>query len=332
MSTVDERSDRNWKWAQGILAVLCLGAMFMTCLLAPRTGKLAVWLPNLALAAAVVALVGKATTRLWWGALIDGQNTLSLSRLQITLWTILIGSAFVTAATTNALAGEDSAGPTQKQLAVAEGEVETVKEDIARIESQIKEGGGASKQPELAKRLQELSEAQAQKVRALKELEASRHQGSCVIAIPTAVWLLLGISLASLAGSPLILSFKKVQLPSETQAQDTIKALQQQRVDPATIQATGQVITKKDLKDATISDFFRGEEVGNAALLDLGRVQLFFFMIGVLVAYAIALGARFRTGEPIHEFPDLDTSLATLLGVSNAGYLLNKAAPHTDPK
>ena len=52
----------------------------------------------------------------------------------------------------------------------------------------------------------------------------------------------------------------------------------------------------------------------------------------VLVAYAVALGARFRSAEPIHEFPDLDTSIATLLGVSNAGYLVNKAVPHSEPQ
>jgi hypothetical protein len=325
-------ADERWKMGQGILGCLCLVAMFLTCLLSTPDNKLQIWLVNLALATAFVAFAGKATMRLWWGALIDEQNSMSLARLQITLWTIVIGSAYVTAATTNALAGEDSAVPSMKEITDAQVVVTGAKEDLDRVEAQLKEGGGASKQPELAKRKEELREERTKREQTLKELEAARHRSSAVIAIPTAVWLLLGISLSSLAGSPLILSYKKEQPPSEEQKAKTIEALKQQKVDPATLESKGLVIAKREPKDASIADFFRGEETGNAARLDLGRVQLLFFMIGVLVAYAIALGARFRLVGPIHEFPDLDTSLAALLGVSNAGYLLNKAAPHSEAK
>ncbi len=326
----NEGAERRWKASQGVLAFLCLGAMFLTCLAAGRFGKLPVWLANLALAAGFVAFAGKATTRALWGALIDDQNSLSLARLQTTLWTILIGSAFVTAATTNALAGEDAAGPTRQQLADAEGAVEAAREDVASATAQLEQGGGASKKPDLAKRLEELRADRVKKVQALKELEASRHRGSSMIAIPAAVWILLGISLTSLAGSPLILSYKKGQPANAEEKSETITALARQNVDTSKLTSEGQVLAKTELGEAALADLFRGEETGNAARLDLGRVQLFFFTIGVLVAYAIALGTRFATADPIHEFPDLDTSLATLLGVSNAGYLLNKAAPHSE--
>src|SRR5262249_50784421 len=215
-------------------------------------------------------------TRVWWGALINEQNALSLARLQTTLWTILIGSAYITAATTNALVGEDSAGPSREQLANADREVEVARGNVARAESQLKAEAGTPKEAELAKHLEELQADLAKKERAAKDLQASRHPGSSVIAIPTAVWLLLGVSLASLAGSPLILSYKKQQAPNPQEVDETLKALQQQRVDPSTIKPKGQVIAKTDLKEATISDLFRGEETGNAARLDLGRLQLFF--------------------------------------------------------
>src|SRR5262249_44766693 len=140
MSASPEELDNRWKRREGILAFLCLGAMFPLCLLAERTGKLPLWLINLALAAAFLALIGKATTRIWWGALIDDRNALSLTRLQITLWTILIGSAYITASTTNALAGEDAAVPTRAQLAEAEQDVKAAQEAVDKLQAQLKAG------------------------------------------------------------------------------------------------------------------------------------------------------------------------------------------------
>jgi hypothetical protein len=319
----------TWKTPQGILAFVCFGAMFLTCLAADWTGKQWVWLANLALAVLFVVFVGLAITGDWRGALIDDRNTLSLARFQIALWTILIGSAYVTAATTNALAGEDLAGPTRQQLAEAQQDVAAAQLNLTRAEAKLQAGGGAARLSELAKQVEALREELARQQKIAKDLEASRRPGSAVVAIPAAVWMLLGISLTSLAGSPLILSYKRESAPSPAEHQATIAALQQQRVDTAALTNEGLVVAKTSIHAAAFSDLFRGEEVGNADHVDLGRVQLFFFTVGVLVAYAIALGARFRLLGPIHEFPDLDTSLATLLGASNAGYLLNKAVPHS---
>ena len=319
----DLKRERAAKTLQGCLAVLCLAAMFPVCFLAGPAGKLGAWLVNLALATAFVAFAGKATTRDWRGALINGQNTLSLARLQTLCWTVVVVSAYITAATANALAGEDAAGPTGRQLADADAAVEEARADVARVTSQLQEAGGPAKQPELAKRLEGLK-------RAAKELRDARRPGSSVIAIPAAVWMLLGVSLTSLAGSPLILSYKKERAPDPDEKKKTFDALRQQSVNPDTLRHEGQVVAKTTPGEAAFADLFRGEETGNAATLDLGRVQLFLFTAGVLVAYAISLGARFRTALPVHEFPDLDASIATLLGVSNAGYLLNKAIPHSE--
>src|SRR5262249_57831950 len=83
MPASPEELENRWKRREGILAFLCLGAMFPLCLLAERTGKLPLWLINLGLATAFLALVGKATTRIWWGALIADRTPLSLTRLHI---------------------------------------------------------------------------------------------------------------------------------------------------------------------------------------------------------------------------------------------------------
>ena len=61
----------------------------------------------------------------------------------------------------------------------------------------------------------------------------------------------------------------------------------------------------------------------------MGKVQLFFFMLIVGVVYAVRLYASFRAEGPVRAFPDLDSSIVALLGISNAGYLANKAMPHS---
>ena len=76
---------------------------------------------------------------------------------------------------------------------------------------------------------------------------------------------------------------------------------------------------------------FRGEEIGNAAHLDLGKIQLFYFTVILVLAYAVALGTAFASGAArIGEFPALDSGIVALLGISHAGYLTHKAISHSE--
>src|SRR5205823_5077867 len=141
---------------------------------------------------------------------------------------------------------------------------EEARADVARATSQLQEAGGPAKQPELAKRLEGLKEELAKRERAAKELRDARHPGSSVIAIPAAVWMLLGVSLTSLAGSPLILSYKKERAPDPDEKKKTFDALRQQSVNPDTLRHEGQVVAKTTPGEAAFADLFRGEETGNA--------------------------------------------------------------------
>ena len=94
----------------------------------------------------------------------------------------------------------------------------------------------------------------------------------------------------------------------------------------------GQVIVNTSLGAARWSDMFKGEETGNAAHLDLGKVQMFYFTLILVLAYAVALGCAFAGEERIHAFPALDPSMVALLGISHAGYLVHKAVPHSQPQ
>ena len=125
------------------------------------------------------------------------------------------------------------------------------------------------------------------------------------IVVPTQVWLLMGISTTSLIGSPLLKSNKM---------------------------AEHQIEMRDDVHDAAVADLFRGEETSNFNTLDLAKVQMFFFTLVLVLVYAVELGGKFAgTTGVISMMPDINPSMTTLLGISHAGYLANKAVPRNSP-
>lgn len=229
--------------------------------------RLVVWLCYVVLLLSFIALLGHGIKGRWSGALIDNRNKISLSRLQTVLWTVLVLSAFLTAAQTNI----SFVGP-------------------------------------------------------LKGMQ---------IALPEQLWMLMGISVASLIGTPLIQSYKKdndkiavaktVASPTEDQDGQGVD-----KDDSSHTKLEGVMVVNTNDKFARWSDMFKGEEKGNQDVLDLGKVQMFCFTILLILAYAIALGFLFNdSARAISTFPPIDTTVVALLGVSHIGYLGNKATPHT---
>jgi hypothetical protein len=88
-------------------------------------------------------------------------------------------------------------------------------------------------------------------------------------------------------------------------------------------------LTSNDTRyDARWSDMFMGEEFANQGRLDVGKVQLFYFTIILAVAYIGALAVLFINNSiALNSFPSLNEGLVTLLGISHAGYLINKTVP-----
>jgi hypothetical protein len=85
------------------------------------------------------------------------------------------------------------------------------------------------------------------------------------IGVPEQLWVLMGISLTSLVGSPLILSAKKNQQPKDAEVERTRAILDRQGEDVEKISNVGRVIVKEYPIKANISDLFKGDEVSNAA-------------------------------------------------------------------
>jgi len=209
-------------------------------------------------------LVGHGITGCFLGVLIDERFKMSLSRMQLFLWTVVILSGYLTAALANLSAGQ--ANPLS-------------------------------------------------------------------IAVPVQLWALMGISTTSLVGSPLLKSTKKSTDPDKDQFTKTKNEMGKLGVDKNKIKNDGLIVENDSPDDAKFSDLFKGEETGNAATLDLAKIQLFFFTVILVFAYAVVLGNDFtKTVIKICAFPALDTGMVALLGISHAGYLTNKAIPNSKTK
>jgi hypothetical protein len=162
----------------------------------------------------------------------------------------------------------------------------------------------------------------------------SGHVEPLSIALHQDLWGLLGISTASLVASPLIKTNKKNE-PKPTKAEERIEKLAENHGVPASrVHAVGVLAVNDDPKDASFADMFKGEEIDNFTYLDLGKIQMFYFTLLLWFVYAAALLVMLKSGikpgaAKISAFPDLDSGMIALLGISHAAYIANKAIPHT---
>lgn len=271
-------ADNSKKWTGwhtfGLLALIVAIALFG--LLIPVKQILWAWLLTLVALVLFIMLAGHGITgRFWFGWLINEQYRMSLSRLQMFLWTVVVLSAFLAAA-------------------------------LANIRG--------------------------------------RHFDTAVaIAIPEEVWLAMGISTTSLVGSGLILGEKKKKEPKREDAARGLVSLGLLSKDEADIpdkvdkakseHLSGVLQRNKEPKDARLYDLVRGEEVTNADVLDLTRVQNLFFTLILIGSYAGSLGSILVSAagtistSPISKFPEIGASAIALLSISHAGYLTAKVVP-----
>ena len=251
----------KWTGWHTLSLLLILVAIVLIGLLIPSQSRIWTGLGTLILLIVFAAVAGHGITGLWRGLLIDERNKMSLSRLQMALWTIIVLSGFSTAVFSNLATG---------------------------------------------------------------------HANPLSIAIPSELWLLMGISTTSLVGSPLILRSKMDKSPNEKEKKRTFSLKETQGTDVSQLDNMGLVLVNKRPEDAEVSDLFVGEETGNGAHLDLGKIQMFYFTMILVLTYAVTLGATLASNVGrIGELPALSPGMIALLGISHAGYLTNKAIPHS---
>ena len=140
----------------------------------------------------------------------------------------------------------------------------------------------------------------------------------------------MGISTASLVGTPLIMDSKKKKEPKAGAVNNSGNALGE---NPAQIEANreGTAYANENLSDAKLTDVIEGDEVGNTAYVDLSNVQMFLFTLIAVFAYAVQVYQVINITHPalITSLPELPEGLIAILLISHAGYLTNKAVDHT---
>ncbi len=158
-----------------------------------------------------------------------------------------------------------------------------------------------------------------------------KNQNPLTIALPEEIWVLMGITTTTLVGSPLILNSKK-EKPDKKERDMNRATLKEKNPEIDITQLTNKnlVMFKKDPSAADITDLFRGDETGNFAQIDIGKVQLIFFTSILAIAYSASILNLFtQISGSITNFPEFDTGMTALLGISNAGLLGYKGTKHS---
>jgi hypothetical protein len=137
------------------------------------------------------------------------------------------------------------------------------------------------------------------------------------------LWALMGISTASLVGSPLLLQNKKLQHPSADAVEKASTVLQE---TPQTIQDNrqGRLYANATPLDARFTDIFQGDEIANTAYIDPAKLQMFFFTSIVAGTFAYQMFQSIHRDLANLGMPVLSEGMVALLGISHAGYLGSK--------
>ena len=144
------------------------------------------------------------------------------------------------------------------------------------------------------------------------------------------LWALLGISATSLVGTPLLLSSKTSNTPDPKTIDKAANALNESVAEIAT-NSQGQLYSNPHISDASLTDMFQGDEIGNTAYVDVSKLQMFYFTIIALLAYGYALYGAMSNIYPKDKFtmPIPPDTLVALLGISHAAYLTSKTTQHS---
>ncbi len=299
-----------------LILILVLAMAALGYFAARPLGLLLTWALSAVVMLAAIALTGISLGRKATGILIDPlTNTMSLSRLQIVLWTWVILSAFMTLGT-------------------------------ARVaDARLNPDGYQCPPP-----------AEGQTAPAAQPATCADPLG---IQLPPLLWALMGISLTSAVGAPL-LKANKAQRTSDQNAVNQERALaRRQSTDSAPsfetvlvqrksaptassaaaanledTTAVGAVVRRASPAKANFSDVVTGDEVATFGYVDIAKVQNLFFTIVAVATYAVALAGAFgaKNIAGLFAFPDPTPGLVAIIGISHGGYLLDKAVTHSVPQ
>jgi hypothetical protein len=300
------------KWLWALLVIIAL-TLLMGALLPRSAGLFWPWIIALILMFASFAVIGLSRGMGVLGILIDaGRNMMSLSRLQIVLWTGLILSAFVTAALARAWDYKFNQAAyvcaTAETAEASEGEEPCADPLGIQLPTLLWALMGISITSAVASPL--LKDNKAQRTAEQDRLAKSKAARSSPPALMPPTY------------SAVLKQRKDINLSIEQAVGDT--------------EPVGVMVRKESWAEADFSDVFTGEEVSTFGYVDIAKVQNFFFTIVAWVAYAVVLGvAMGQVGTDLFKFvafPALPAGLIAVIAISHAGYLTDKAFVHSVPE
>lgn len=147
--------------------------------------------------------------------------------------------------------------------------------------------------------------------------------------LPNELLILFAITGASAVSAPMIRGAKRAARPDPYEANRTAKQL---TADDQGLQLDvpdGVILRNTNPASARWGDLLKGDEAGNAAVIDLGKLQMFFTTFVLLLSYSAMLGKTFAGNGFVAALPAFSEGFNLLLGISHTGYLTYKASPHT---
>jgi hypothetical protein len=302
------------------------------------------WLAWLALLTVVLLIIGRAGTERWPGILIDSQFKMSLSRLQVALWTLLVLSAYITiaihrlsgdlAAMDDAMVAacktklgketftvEECGGgainitfPSELLIAMGISAASFAGTSMIQSNKKNKQVDMESKTHRMKAAEDQVSEAQ-NKVKQMDKARSSANEG--------------------IKNAP----DKEVKDAKKTAREDLKKAERhheqaKKEIQIAEMEADGILHKNSHPSDARFADLFRGDEIENCQLIDMSKVQMFFLTIVVVVIYGAAVAATLHDAEVMkhamaYNFPSFSGTLNSLLAISHGTYLSVNTVDHT---
>lgn len=240
-------------WLVGALALggiaVELWLVYVVLKLSPQVG----FLLDAATLVGLIELLGMAIDGTPFGILIDERNKVSLSRLQATVWTVIVVSGFAAIG-------------------------------LGRMTANVPD--------------------------------------PLAVAIPEELLWVLGISATALVGTPLIHRIQADAPPATVRTAATA-------TPPAGTAPLGRLLVNTDVSGAKWTDIFKGEDAPTANLIDLGKVQMFYFTVVAALVYTLAIAQALGGDTSVvpNGLPAISSGLAAVLGLSNGAYLVNKAVP-----
>jgi hypothetical protein len=322
------------------------------------------WFLILGLLAAALLVIGQAGNGRWLGVLINTQFKMSLSRLQIVLWTLLVLSAYITIAIhrlsghlvamdASAIANctqtlgrapasaEECGGgvinitfPPELLLAMGISAASFAGASIIQSNKKGKSVDIVAKNDRIA-----MEQANVQKARdatdaaydAMQEARLKLEQAA-ETAAAGGQGAVMTKAVEEQNFNKAALAYKLTQIELE-RANEDLKRAQEEKQKVET-EAEGVLHKNASASDARFTDLFMGDELGNVKLVDMSKVQMFFLTLVVVVIYGVAVAVTLHDAaammDPIsYDFPIFSDTLNSLLAISHGTYLSVKTVDHT---